>query len=80
MSDRKEKKEKYCEWVGNGTIYYKTSCGFRLAEYFDTNAIYCKQCGKRIKIVMKNQVQRYDNRCNHILFNKERMYSYKEFY
>ena len=40
-----------CEWKQTSTAKYKTSCGYRLEEYFDTNACYCKQCGKRIKVV-----------------------------
>lgn len=40
-----------CEWKQTSTARYKTSCGYRLEEYFDTNACYCKQCGKKIKIV-----------------------------
>ena len=40
-----------CEWKQTSTARYKTSCGYRLEEFFDTNACYCKQCGKKIKIV-----------------------------
>ena len=40
-----------CEWKQTSTATYKTSCGYKLEEYFDTNACYCKQCGKKIKIV-----------------------------
>ena len=40
-----------CEWKQTSTAKYKTSCGYKLEEYFDTNACYCKQCGKKIKIV-----------------------------
>lgn len=40
-----------CEWKQTSTAEYKTSCGYRLEEYFDTNACYCKQCGKKIKIL-----------------------------
>ena len=40
-----------CEWKQTSTAKYKTSCGYRLEEYFDTKACYCKQCGKRIKVV-----------------------------
>ena len=40
-----------CEWKQTSTAKYKTSCGYRLEEYFDTNACYCKQCGKKIKVV-----------------------------
>ena len=40
-----------CEWKQTSTSRYKTSCGYRLEEYFDTNACYCKQCGKKIKVV-----------------------------
>lgn len=40
-----------CEWKQASTARYKTSCGYKLEEYFDTNACYCKQCGKRIKVV-----------------------------
>ena len=40
-----------CEWKQTSTAKYKTSCGYRLEEYFDTKACYCKQCGKKIKVV-----------------------------
>ena len=40
-----------CEWKQTSTAKYKTNCGYRLEEYFDTNACYCKQCGKKIKVV-----------------------------
>ena len=40
-----------CEWKQTSTTKYKTSCGYKLEEYFDTNACYCKQCGKKIRIV-----------------------------
>ena len=40
-----------CEWKQTSTAKYKTECGYKLEEYFDTNACYCKQCGKKIKIV-----------------------------
>ena len=40
-----------CEWKQTSTAKYKTSCGYKLEEYFDTNACYCKQCGKKIRIV-----------------------------
>ena len=40
-----------CEWKQTSTAKYKTSCGHKLEEYFDTNACYCKQCGKKIKVV-----------------------------
>ena len=40
-----------CEWKQASTARYKTSCGYKVEEYFDTNACYCKQCGKKIKIV-----------------------------
>ena len=40
-----------CEWKQTSTVKYKTSCGYKLEEYFDTNACYCKQCGKKIKAV-----------------------------
>ena len=40
-----------CEWKQTSTARYKTSCGYKLEEYFDTKACYCKQCGKKIKIV-----------------------------
>ena len=40
-----------CEWKQTSTAKYKTSCGYKLEEYFDTNARYCKQCGKKIKVV-----------------------------
>ena len=36
-----------CEWKQTSTAKYKTSCGYRLEEYFDTKACYCKQCGKK---------------------------------
>ena len=40
-----------CEWKQTSSAKYKTSCGYKLEEYFDTNACYCKQCGKKIRIV-----------------------------
>ena len=40
-----------CEWKQTSSAKYKTSCDYKLEEYFDTNACYCKQCGKKIKIV-----------------------------
>ncbi|MGN0346322.1 MAG: hypothetical protein ACI4DU_03450 [Lachnospiraceae bacterium] len=44
-----------CEWRvvdrPNNLPIYNTSCGYKLEEYFDTNACYCKQCGKKIKAV-----------------------------
>ena len=40
-----------CKWKQTSTAKYKTSCGYRLEEYFDTNACYCKQCGKKIEVV-----------------------------
>ena len=40
-----------CEWKMTSTAKYKTSCGYKLEEYFDTKACYCKQCGKKIKVV-----------------------------
>ena len=32
-----------CEWKQTSTAKYKTECGYKLEEYFDTNACYCKQ-------------------------------------
>ena len=40
-----------CEWNQTSTARYKTGCGYKLEEYFDTYACYCKQCGKKIKVV-----------------------------
>ena len=40
-----------CEWKQTSAARYKTRCGYKLEEYFDTKACYCKQCGKRIKVV-----------------------------
>ena len=40
-----------CEWKQTSTAKYKTGCGYKLEEYFDTKACYCKQCGKKIKVV-----------------------------
>ena len=40
-----------CEWRQTSTARYKTSCGCKLVEFFDTKACYCKQCGKKIKVV-----------------------------
>ena len=40
-----------CEWKQTSTARYKTSCGYKLEAHFDTNACYCRQCGKKIKIV-----------------------------
>lgn len=42
--------DEVCEWERTSTLRYKTSCGYKLEEYFDTNACYCKQCGKKIKV------------------------------
>ena len=39
-----------CEWKQTSTARYKTSCGYKLEEFFDTNACYCKQCGRKIRI------------------------------
>ena len=39
-----------CKWSQISTARYETSCGYKLVEFFDTNACYCKQCGKKIKI------------------------------
>ena len=41
----------FCEWKQTSTARYKTSCGYKLEEFFDTNACYCKQCRKKIKVV-----------------------------
>ena len=46
-----ENKDDVCEWKQTSSAKYKTSCGYKLEEYFDTNACYCKQCGKKIKVV-----------------------------
>ena len=43
--------EEVCEWKQTSTARYKTSCGYKLEAHFDTNACYCRQCGKKIKIV-----------------------------
>ena len=43
--------EEVCEWKQTSTARYKTSCGHKLEAHFDTNACYCRQCGKKIKIV-----------------------------
>ena len=43
--------EDECEWKQTSTAKYKTGCGYKVEEYFDTKACYCKQCGKRIKVV-----------------------------
>ena len=40
-----------CEWRQTSTARYKPSCGYKLVEFFDTKACYCKQCGKKIKVV-----------------------------
>ena len=40
-----------CKWKQTSTARYKTECGYKLEEYFDTKACYCKQCGKKIKVV-----------------------------
>ena len=40
-----------CEWKQTSTARYKTSCGYKLEAHFDTNACYCRQCGKKIKVV-----------------------------
>ena len=43
--------EEVCEWKQTSTARYKTSCGYKLEAHFDTNACYCRQCGKKIKVV-----------------------------
>ena len=48
---RGERAEAYNAIKQTSTARYETSCGYRLEEYFDTNACYCKQCGKKIKVV-----------------------------
>ena len=40
-----------CEWKQTSTARYKTSCGYKLEAHFGMNACYCRQCGKKIKIV-----------------------------
>lgn len=40
-----------CKWRQTSTTKYKTGRGYKLEEFFDTNACFCKQCGKRIEIV-----------------------------
>ena len=40
-----------CEWKQTSTAKYKTECGYKLEEFFDTNACFCKQCGRRIKVI-----------------------------
>lgn len=40
-----------CEWKQTSTAKYKTNCGYKLEEFFDTNACFCKQCGRKIKVV-----------------------------
>ena len=40
-----------CKWKQTSTARYKTGCGYKLEGYFDTKACYCKQCGKKIKVV-----------------------------
>ena len=47
--------EDVCEWKQTSTARYKTKCGYKLEEYFDTKACYCKQCGKKIKVVNNNK-------------------------
>ena len=46
-----------CEWKQTSTAKYKTSCGYKIEEYFDTNACYCKQCGKKIKKIKESEYQ-----------------------
>ena len=43
--------EDECEWKQTSTAKYKTGCGYKVEEYFDTNACFCKQCGRKIKVV-----------------------------
>ena len=40
-----------CEWKQTSTAKYKTGCGYKVEEYFDANACFCKQCGRKIKVV-----------------------------
>ena len=46
-----ENKDDVCEWKQTSTAKYKTGCGYKVEECFDTKACYCKQCGKKIKVV-----------------------------
>ena len=46
-----KKSDDVCEWKQTSTAKYKTNCGYKLEEFFDTNACFCKQCGRKIKIV-----------------------------
>lgn len=46
-----ENKDDVCEWKQTSTAKYKTNCGYKLEEFFDTNACFCKQCGRKIKVV-----------------------------
>ena len=46
-----DESDNVCEWRQTSTARYKTSCGCKLVEFFDTKACYCKQCGKKIKVV-----------------------------
>ena len=43
-----------CKWSQISTARYETSCGYKLVEFFDTNACYCKQCGKKIKVIQND--------------------------
>ena len=43
-----------CEWKQTSTVRYKTSCGYKLEAHFGTNACYCRQCGKKIKVIQND--------------------------
>lgn len=43
-----------CEWKQISTAKYKTECGYKLEEFFDTNACFCKQCGRKIKVMQND--------------------------
>ena len=43
-----------CKWRQTSTARYRTSCGYKLLEFFDTKACYCKQCGKKIKVIQND--------------------------
>lgn len=48
------KNDDVCKWKQTSTAKYKTECGYKLEEFFDTNACFCKQCGRKIKVIQND--------------------------
>ena len=58
-----------CEWKQTSTARYKTSCGYKLEEFFDTKACYCKQCGKKIKVVEQMNKRQWKKQGTKLMHN-----------